>query len=445
MSEKIDSENHLEDKSEEKEIDDIKEYDLIKDNKIYKIKITKDEDELLFICDQYLIKLKLKDIIRLTKENFYNIIEAYNYFIDIFEKKKVQIKYIKKKKAMRLSYEKDEKESIVISLKYNNSYNLDNRKKTNENTFNLKYLFKITFDSDFNDLDIDLYEIFKSINDITYIVYLNYKQSLVCYDLYHGKYICEIKVKYNERILNIKHLLDTNCKRDLLITNGYSIIRVWDIYNMECIFKLNELRTIKASNFLVIDKNIYIMYSYKDFLYEIKIIDLDGHEIKKINDSEKRPIYYIGSYYDIKLDQNYIISCNKERIKSYNYKDNKLYRIYNHKLYQYKFHYQILTDNKNTRIVTLDKIWDFHSGELLKDFSFYKSHCSYLLHKNFLMFEKINELYIIDTYLGQIVKIIKVMQAGGNIYNIKKMVIPKIGKCFLLFALPRTIVIMKES
>ena len=78
---------------------------------------------------------------------------------------------------------------------------MNNRKKTNENTFNLKYLFKVTFDSDFNDLDIDSYEIFKSINDITYIVYLNYKQSLVCYDLYRGKYICEIKVKNNERIL----------------------------------------------------------------------------------------------------------------------------------------------------------------------------------------------------------------------------------------------------
>ena len=444
MSDTINSENHLENKSEEKDIDDIKEFDLIKDNKIYRIKITKDEDELLFICDQYLIKLKLKDIIQLTKVNFYFIKEAYNYFIDIFEKKKFQIKYIKKKKAMRLSYEKDEKESIVISLKFNNSYNLNNRKKTNEKTFNLKYLFKITFDSDFNDLDIDLYEIFKSINDITYLVYLNYKQSLVFYDLYHGKYICEIKVKNNERILNIKHLLDINYKRDLLITNGESIIRVWDIYNMECICKFNELRKIEASNFLVVDKNIYIMYSYRDFLYEIKIIDLNGHEIKKINDSEKRAIYYIGSYYDIKLDQNYIISCNTGCIKSYNYKDNKLYRIYYHKLYEYKFHYQIFTDNNNIRIVTLDQIWDFHSGELLKYFSLYESHCSYLLNKHFLMFENINEIYIIDTYFGPKVKIISLMQAGGNIYNIKKMVIPKIGECFLLFALPRTILIMKE-
>ena len=92
MSDTINSENHLENKSEEKEIDDIKEYDLIKDNKIYRIKIIKDEDELLFICDQYLIKLKLKDIIQLTKVNFYYIKEAYNYFIGIFEKKKVQIK-----------------------------------------------------------------------------------------------------------------------------------------------------------------------------------------------------------------------------------------------------------------------------------------------------------------------------------------------------------------
>jgi hypothetical protein len=454
----INSENNSENENEEKEFDEIKEYDIVKDNKIYKMKIVvKDGKEILIICEQYLINLKLNELMQLTKVIFKDIIQAYNYLLVICENKKIQIKYIKKKKIMRLSLEKHENDSIVITLKYNNSfeYNLNNKKSNKKNSFDMKYLYEIKLNS--NCIDRNLYEIFKSINGIIYLVYMDKMKSLIFYDLYRGKNICEIKIK--EAIFNIKYCTDTKNKRDLLITMNYSAINLWNINNMECILKLSGISKSSFANFLIIDGNVYIIYSYlytvldivsqkKQKFYKMKIIDLKGNIIKEINDSYTSKIYYIGLYHDIKLNQCFIISCTKDYIKSYNYTKDISHQVYYNNFYQYEPQYEIINPiNINyVRIISLNKMWDFHSGVLLKEFSdSYKYRCICLYNKNYFMAGIMSEIYIYEVYIGSNVKTIKLKNINSNIYKIKKIALPNIGECFAILALEeQKIIIMKK-
>ena len=56
------------------------------------------------------------------------------------------------------------------------------------------------------------------------------------------------------------------------------------------------------------------------------MFDLNGKIFKKINNYF---VYFIDTYYDIKNSKIYILTCNNECVKSYDYTNNKEYHIYN--------------------------------------------------------------------------------------------------------------------
>lgn len=72
------------------------------------------------------------------------------------------------------------------------------------------------------------------------------------------------------------------------------------------LFNYNNKLYIIASN----NSNNYISFFKHSF---IKVYDLEGKIIKELNDSCDRT-YFIDTFYDQKLDKNYIISCNKNDI-----------------------------------------------------------------------------------------------------------------------------------
>ncbi len=111
---------------------------------------------------------------------------------------------------MRLGYENCENEPITITLNYNNS--ITSKTKNKKNSFDCK-IFDLNINSyydqnennnmtDKNELTnryMNLMEIFKSINDKLYCIYLNIKNSILCYNMSHKQIICEIK--NNEKII----------------------------------------------------------------------------------------------------------------------------------------------------------------------------------------------------------------------------------------------------
>ena len=76
------------------------------------------------------------------------------------------------------------------------------------------------------------------------------------------------------------------------------------------------------------------------------------------------------AYYDNKTSKNYIISANNGNVKSFDFKENELYNIYNDGTY---FNHNSVVINSKEDIVKLIescndgniRIWNFHSAQLL--------------------------------------------------------------------------------
>ena len=101
----------------------------------------------------------------------------------------------------------------------------------------------------------------------------------------------------------------------------------------------------------------------------IKIFDFKGNKIKEINDSNEGT-FFIDSYYDKTLSRNFIITGNYGFVKSYDYKENKVYYKYCEN--DNKYHNSIVINSNEELIKLIEssedgniRIWNFNSGDLL--------------------------------------------------------------------------------
>ncbi len=88
-----------------------------------------------------------------------------------------------------------------------------NEKKPNDNTINpenIHFLKNLTIDSyALMGLDNSIC-IFKSINEILYLIFSDINLSIICFDLKDDKKIIEIRNAHNNDITNYRHCLDKN-------------------------------------------------------------------------------------------------------------------------------------------------------------------------------------------------------------------------------------------
>ena len=267
--------------------------------------------------------------------------------------------------------------------------------------------------------------IFNSINNILFVVYTNEVRSIISYNLINNKKVNEIKKAHNDYITNFRHYFDKINNRDLMISISCddNNIKLWNINNWECLnnFKeVNENGWIYSSCFLNDKNEIYIITSYcNDNLSNlpnepIKVFDLYGNLARTINDSNDN-IYFIDTFYDKKLSKNYIITGNKNFIKSFDYEENKLYYKYGDETENENN--SIIVNNNNDIIKLIEssvegniKIWDFHSGELLQKI---KTYCGSLYgiclwNDNYLFVGcKDSTIKLIDIKNSKIIKIYK--------------------------------------
>jgi len=335
-----------------------------------------------------------------------------------------------------------------IEINYNNQIiinkDLKKDKFNNLNPENIEFIIDLKIDSYCN-INLDnTFNVFKSINNILYLIYTNKNKSIISYNLIDNKKIIEIKNAHNEHITNFRYYLDKINKRDLIISisKDDNNIKLWNISNFECLLDLKSIKYggcfLDSACFLNDNNQNYIITnnsSYNGSEY-IKIYDFKGNKIKEIKNSKNRT-FFIDTYYDKKLYKNYIITGNFGNCKSYNYKKNKIYKIYNDN--DCNCHDSIIINDKEEIIKLIEssedgniRIWNFHSGELIKKIKVSgKSLYSIILWNNEYIFAGCEDetIKLINLKNGKVIK--SLIGHNDFVITLKKVIHPIYGESLI--------------
>ena len=320
----------------------------------------------------------------------------------------------------------------------------------NSNPNNLIFLKNLVEDS-YSEICLDNYfSIFKSINEILYLIYSNYKKSIILYNLLNNQIISEIKNAHKNFIFSFKHYLDSINNVDLImsISSYDNNIKLWKISSLECMLNLTNINNsgkLEAACFLCYENKNYILTSncyYNNISEPIKIYDFKGNKMKEISNS-KEITKFIDIYYDINLNKTYIITGNKGHSKSYDLKANKIYNIYEHKEKYNEYNISLIISKINDEICLIEssiggliRIWNFQSAILINKIDIKKNYGDQILYglclwNNKYLFIGNNKRKILLLELKSN-KVIKQFQCdNGSILTLKKIVHSKYGECLI--------------
>ena len=297
-------------------------------------------------------------------------------------------------------------------------------------------------------------------NNRLYIVYTTQDKSIIVYDVLDEVQVLEIKntTEDNKQITNFRYFYDTNNKRDLIMSviGIKNCVKIWDASNWECIISIHNIYregNIYSSLILNEDstKNLYIVTSnctlFKDS-QPLRVYDLNGDLIKVIPDS-KGKTFFLDSFYDKKNSKTFIISVNKEFVKSFDFSKDQCYKKYvdvfdkpqekkiNFDGYFYSSVINYFDDSDILELIVSGddgfiRIWDFHEGNLIKKIETDKN-CIFSLclwNENYLFGAGEDaKIKLIDLKAGVIINELK----GHNkmVCSIKKIIHPKFGECLV--------------
>ena len=415
------------------------------------MKSKKNKDEIIIrsILDDYKALNKNSTKIKLSEKNISNNIRK----IEVPKKSKNDQRITNSNKkifkciskdTINNDKEKKEKEDIneVKNENKNKKTKLVKVKKTHPER--ITYLRDVTKDS-FSYFYLDnTFIVFTSFQNIFTLIYATKEKSIVSFDLINYKKINEIRGAHEELITNIRHIKDNSNKRDLVLSVSYdSNIKLWDYNNLEY---LNEVKNIYKNGYLfsacfLNDKNkLYIIAgNYSENNDTLKVYDLKGNYIKQINDSYGSTSF-INSFYDSRNSKNYIITGNIGCVKSFDFNKNKLYHIYSEE--DYNDHCSVIINcniyNKIIRLIESSgdgtiKIWNFHSGILMKRINI-------IYNKRVLGLCLWSDNYIFVGCEDKTMKLVDIKNEevvnnliGNNdiVLNIKKIKHPKYGDCLI--------------
>jgi hypothetical protein len=228
------------------------------------------------------------------------------------------------------------------------------------------------------------------------------------------------------------------------ISNEDNNIKIWNIENddPDC---LVNIRNINNNGYLysacfLNEKNInYIItsnYTFNNNPENIKVYDFNGKKIKEINNSNNIT-YYIDSFYENKLFKNYILTCNEDFIKSYDYNKNNVYKKYADD--NMAGHFNLIINESKDIVQILEssfdgiiRIWNFHTGKLLNKIKI-SDECI----KEICLW---NNEYILAACDDKTIKIIQldngiiIKELKGHknyVISIKQIIHPKYGQCLI--------------
>ena len=332
--------------------------------------------------------------------------------------------------------------SNIYSSIYNNIYKVGSKILFDQSSIKDFELYKEITEDSYTDgyYNYDTFSIFESINKILYLIYANKYASIISYNLNNFEKINEIKKAHNKEISSFKYYLDIINKRDLIlsISSKENSIKLWNVQNWECIIKIGDIfqRGILISGFLFINNaQINIALNNNSL---IKVFDLDKH-IKEININSGDDILYIINYYDKKLSKNYIVSGTKFMIKSYDFNKDRVYHEYHNIKYSNKNF--IINDNDEiTKLIapgydSIIRIWNFNSGDIIKEIRFQSNDLhilnSFCFWNNEYLFAGYEDNSIILIYLGNGSVCQKLLGHKERILTLKKIIHHKYGECLI--------------
>ena len=281
---------------------------------------------------------------------------------------------------------------------------------------------------------------FKSINDIFLLIFTNKNNSILSYDIIDNIKINEIKGAHKKYITNFRYYFDKDNNRDLFlsISSDDNNIKLWNNYNFECLLdikNINQQGYLDSACFLKDNNNICIITSNFGYSDLIKVFDFKGKKIKEIINSNEE-IIFINSYYDKKLNKNFIVACSQNYSISYDYNKNEIYQKYLDNNRPRNF----VINNKEEEVVELIesstdgniRIWNFHSGKLLK-----KIKVSNNILRDICLWDKDYLFVGCDDSTIKLVeynsgKMIKELEGHKDkVITLKMIVHPQFGKCLL--------------
>ena len=444
---------------------------LFEDNKVSIKEIKKD--------DYISLKLKINNFneekeIELSLK-YYNFYE--NLFITKFNNSAINNLFIKIK---NMDKEINSLKNELQNLKRNhinnnindnlNNFNINNRNNINNNNRNninnrnlifnnnmadnsgckeIKLLKNLVNDSYSNLWRNDVFIAFKSIKNIFMLIYANEKKSIISFDIIKDKKLNEAWNAHQEYITNFRYYLDHN-KRDLLlsISSEDNNLKLWNINiddRFECLLDIKNINKeghLDSACFLKDNNQTFILTSNHNNNIEkipesIKVYDFNGNKIKEINNSNEDTRFIDTYYYNI-LSKNYIITCTNNYSKSYDYKENKVYHKYS-KDNNLETINSIVIDDKKEKLELIEstndgnlKIWDFHSGELLKKINVSNDPLREIcLWDNKYLFVGCDDKTIKLIEYNKGIKIKELNGHNDKVVSIKQINIPQFGKCLL--------------
>ena len=436
----------MENRTKEKYTINSKEYTLDKDGKSYIIIIKQSDYRIIITSRQY--QLIIHDLQEFYKTNGYlfeSFNDLYKFIIDLFDKNRAYISFLSNNFMNIILRIFEEKIELNLPF-YNLIPDLINFPKN------------LTYDAFTYYNYTNTFLIFNSINNNKlFLVFTTQEKNVKIYDIIDKKLVLEIRnsTEDNKQITNFRHFYDEYNKRDLImfIIGIKNCIKIWDAYNWECILELKNI--YKEGNIyssLILNDNIkndlYIITSnctlFKDS-QPLKIYDLKGNFIKDIPDSNSKT-FFLDIFHDIRHSKKYIISVNKEFVKSFDYEKNCCYKKYSDKPEGKKINFdgffyssviKFFDDNDFIQLIVSGddgfiRIWDFHEGNLIKKIETDKN-CifSLCLWNNDYLFGagEDGRIKLIDLNAGVIINEIK----GHNkmVCTIKKLIHPIYGECLV--------------
>ena len=324
--------------------------------------------------------------------------------------------------------------------------NIEN--KFDSNPLNIGFLKNLITDSFCRYWCDNTFSLFKSYNNIFYIVYTNNSKSIISFDIIDNKKIGEIKCAHNDYITNLRYYFDKENKRDLLmsLSEDDNNLKIWNINNLECLLnikKVNENGWLSSAYFLNDNNNNYIVTSNKKvdlntIIENIKIFNFNGKVIKQINNSNYSTIF-LDTYYDTNLSKIFIITGNEGFNQSFDYNENKKYFKYCDNDTETNRHMCIRIDKTEKIIKMIEsscagiiRIWDFHTAKLLNKININNEWLySICLWNEDYLFVGCKDSSIKLIKLNES-KIIKNLNGHTNkVLTIKKIYLPKYGECLI--------------
>lgn len=282
----------------------------------------------------------------------------------------------------------------------------------------------------------------------TYLVYSKPDNTIISYDLINNKVIKENKKAHEKIISNLRHQNLDGKDIIMSISCEDNNLKLWNFNNWECILNLkavNKECELKSACFLTDKGQSYIATTNGGHpelhnmaaLEQIKIYDLKGNKVKEINDS-KDNTFLIDTFHDDKTSKTYLVTCNFNNLKSYDFNEGKLFHLYKESEGKTHFSMAVFKDGDVNKLISSSydsnvRIWNFNTGELLKTIKVYDDfiYGICLWNSKYLFVGALRaEVLLVNLDEGKVVKTIN--ENNGLNLTLKKANIPDLGDCLFI-------------